>query len=186
MTTTEKERWLPVANYEGYYEVSNLGNVRSVTRVIRAWNGVSLAQKTYAGRLRTAVANKDGYRIVTLSRDNRVRHLRVGRLVLEAFVGPCPCGHECAHNDGNPHNDELTNLRWATPKENTADQIRHGTFRRAKGERQGYSKLTEQQIHEIKALRANRVSIARIAETYQISESHVSRIALGKTWSYIT
>jgi hypothetical protein len=54
------------------------------------------------------------------------RNQRVHKLVMEAFVGPCPPGKQCLHRDGNGLNNRLENLRWGTPEENTQDMIKHG------------------------------------------------------------
>jgi len=66
------------------------------------------------------------YLYVRLSHDKKSRIFRVHRLVLEAFVGPCPEGMECRHLDGDPSNNRLENLRWGTPAENTEDKRKHG------------------------------------------------------------
>src|SRR5262245_38045005 len=66
-----------------------------------------------------------GYPVVQLGRGN---YFRTSRLVLLAFVGPCPEGMECRHLDGNPQNNHVDNLRWGTSAENTEDQRRHGTL----------------------------------------------------------
>lgn len=114
------ESWLPIAGYEGRYEVSNLGRVRSLDRVRshgRRWKGRILKPNTTPG----------GYLIVNLYLDNAMRSHTVHRLVLTAFVGPASEGHEALHRDGDPLNNALGNLSWGTRSENTQDQIRHGT-----------------------------------------------------------
>jgi hypothetical protein len=108
------ERWLPVPGYEGRYEVSDLGNVRSLPR-----------QRTRGGVL--SQIERYGYLSVCLSG----RMFSVHRLVLLAHVGPCPKGMETAHCNGNRKDNRLSNLRWATKSENTADRAAHGKYRRA-------------------------------------------------------
>ena len=73
--------------------------------------------------LRLNMAGSD-YLFVGFSRGRAYVH----QLVLEAFVGPRPARHQAAHGDGNPLNNTLANLRWATPKENEADKRLHGTL----------------------------------------------------------
>jgi hypothetical protein len=68
------------------------------------------------------------YCSVRLCVNKKSRLFRVHRLVLEAFVGPCPPGHECRHLDGNPANNQLSNVVWGTPAQNAADRRRHGHF----------------------------------------------------------
>lgn len=118
------EAWRPVVGYEGAYEVSDLGNVRSTARVTSA--GVRLP-----GRPKATFLNMHGYPMVSLYLGNVGRQRRVHRLVLEAFVGPCPEGMEGCHSDGDPSNARLPNLRWDTKSENQFDRIRHGRHNHA-------------------------------------------------------
>ncbi|ERG63471.1 hypothetical protein L332_03560 [Agrococcus pavilionensis RW1] len=117
------ENWLPVVGYEGWYEVSDLGRVRSVSREVRTGVGTRHMQ----GRVLRPFTRADGRYSVTLSRDDERRTRLVHRMVLEAFVGPQPTGAECCHHDGDPTNNRLTNLRWDTHTGNEADKRRHGT-----------------------------------------------------------
>jgi hypothetical protein len=112
----EKERWLPVSGFPAY-EVSDLGRVRSVR----------------AGRLlKPARINSLGHLQVKLYRNGKQHGRLVHRLVLEAFVGPCPPGMEARHVATNDtSNNRLTNLAWGTYSENEADKKIHGTLRRA-------------------------------------------------------
>jgi hypothetical protein len=77
----------------------------------------------YRGCVLKPTPTSSGYQSIKLRGRGRYVH----RLMLEAFVGPCPTGHQAAHCDGDRHNNVLTNLRWATRKENEADKLRHGT-----------------------------------------------------------
>lgn len=122
------ERWLPVVGWEGYYEVSDQGRVRSVDRTIIRSDG---GPRFWRGRVLAAGTNRHGYPLVALSRSSDISSKKVHRLVLEAFVGPCPDGMEACHNDGNWANAELVNLRWDTPSANQHDRVRHGHNHRA-------------------------------------------------------
>lgn len=117
------EEWRQIAGYEGYYEVSNHGRVRSLDRVIaRKGKGSCL----YRGRVISP--GDSGWNLqVGLSKGHRRWFPLVHRLVLEAFVGPCPEGMECCHNDGDYRNNHLTNIRWDTHVNNMRDSIQHGT-----------------------------------------------------------
>lgn len=118
------ERWLPVVGYEGYYEVSDLGRVRSVDRCISGPGGYPRRQP---GRLLTQKPLPFGHMTVNLWKLGVGRTLLVHRLVLLAFVGEGPDGTECCHNDGDPANNSVSNLRWDTRSENLRDRVRHGT-----------------------------------------------------------
>ena len=122
MQSTEK--WLSVVGYEGSYEVSNLGRVRSLDRVsARGHNirGLMLALVTLAD------SGPDARQTVSLHLGGVQRTRLVHHLVLESFVGPRPQGQEACHWDGDASNNALSNLRWDSHKANEADKLRHGT-----------------------------------------------------------
>lgn len=129
--TLGDEQWLPVVGYEGCYEVSDQGRVRSLDRkVLRA--GV---QKAVRGRVLAQGDSGSGRRAVSLSRDGRAKTARVARLVLEAFVGPRPDKYDACHNDGDVLNNQVDNLRWATRSANMLDAVEHSTHNNARKER---------------------------------------------------
>ena len=123
MADPTQERWLAVPGYEGYYEVSDHGRVRSLDRVVpRGQN-----QITVRGTVTVQYPNRTGHLIANLQRDNVSRSLLVHRLVMLAFGGP-PVGDEIVcHNDGNPANNHVSNLRWGTYSSNMYDKRAHGT-----------------------------------------------------------
>lgn len=118
------ENWLPIVGYEGAYEVSDLGRVRSLNRVTDRG-------RNWRGRIMTPAVMPRGYRIVTLWQEGRQRTALLHRLVLSAFAGPAPEGFEGLHGDGDPDNNRLSNLRWGTRSENQFDQVTHGTHANA-------------------------------------------------------
>ena len=129
----ETERWLPVVGWEGYYEVSDLGRVRSVDRVIRYRDGRTTRQK---GLLLRIYTNPDGYRSIQLSRSGSLTRRSIYQLVAESFHGPRPTStSEVQHLNGNSSDDRASNLRWGTKSDNTYDSVAHGTHNRARRER---------------------------------------------------
>jgi hypothetical protein len=122
------ETWKPVVGFEGHYEVSDQGNVRSLDQVVAHWRGgTRLRRGKYLKP--GATGGSGAYLFVVLMNDGKTRSNRcVHRLVLEAFVGPRPEGMQACHNDGDPHNNALSNLRWDTPTANNADKKAHGTW----------------------------------------------------------
>lgn len=117
------ERWLPVVGWVGYYDVSDLGRVRSVARLIVRGNG---SPYRVPARTLKHERNDDEHVRVTLYRDGTGFTRLVHRLVLEAFVGPCPDGMEGCHWDDDPKNNPLSNLRWDTLSANRHDMVRNG------------------------------------------------------------
>jgi hypothetical protein len=122
------EEWRAVPGYEGLYEVSNKGRVRSLGRSISfysvRWKGI--VRRDVAPRLLKLWTMHTGHQMTTLSRDGVSIRPKVHRLVLEAFVGPCPDGMEACHYDDEPANNVLENLRWDTRSANISDRYRNG------------------------------------------------------------
>lgn len=119
------EIWKPVLGYEGYYEVSNHEEVRSIERVVRHKDGKvsSKPGRLIKKRLNKKRATYQFYQ-VDLCRDSVKRTCHLSHLVCEAFHGPRPEGHQCMHLDGNPQNDKPENLAWGTIHENSNEPIR--------------------------------------------------------------
>lgn len=111
--------WLPIKGYETAYEVSNTGHVRSLDRK----NSIG---KVVSGRVLTPDTTRAGHKRVKLCREAKEDRFWVHRLVLETFRGPRPDGMEGCHNDGNPANNHIDNLRWDTKSSNALDRRRHG------------------------------------------------------------
>lgn len=158
------EQWLDVVGFEGLYEVSNHGQVRSV--------------KT--GQIKKITTDKKTNRpFLNIWKKNKQSVIRIHKLVLEAFVGKKPDGMECCHNDGNPFNNHISNLRWDTPKNNHADKVKHGTTNR--GERCGTAKLT---LEQVRAIRKDDRLQKIIAKEYEVQQSLISRIKNGVRWQH--
>jgi hypothetical protein len=155
------ENWINVVDFEGIYEVSNYGNIRST--------------KTKQLKKITFDAHNRPY--LGLWKNNKQKIVRPHKLVLEAFVGKAPQGMECCHNDGNQQNNRLENLRWDTPKNNHADKLKHGTSNT--GERCNWAKLTKAQVI---AIRADTRTQKEIAAEYGVQQSQISRIKNGVRW----
>jgi hypothetical protein len=111
------EQWRPVPGFEGSYEVSDQGSVRSLARS-GPWG-------KQPRRLR-AWPTKKGYLRVDLCSANKRTRFFVHQLVLEAFVGPRPDGLVTRHLNGNPKDNRLANLTYGTYAENAQDTVRHG------------------------------------------------------------
>ena len=129
MSLPSSEQWQPIPGWEGYYDVSDQGRVRSVDRIVQDYDG---RLRRFRSRLIKSFPNPEtGRHQVRLSRDGRARTFRVAALVLSAFIGPRPAGMEACHNDGCRTRDVLTNLRYDTAGNNHRDKVRHGTHNEA-------------------------------------------------------
>ena len=122
---TDEERWLPVVSYEGLYEVSDHGRVRSVDRFVNHARSGTLRLR---GRiLRPAVGGRHPRACVVLSRDGIERTKAVHALVARAFLGPCPAGQEVLHGPAGALVNRLDNLSYGTHSANIHDKQRDGT-----------------------------------------------------------
>lgn len=125
----EDEKWLAIAGYQGY-EVSNNGRVRSVDRFVERHYGDRTDTAFYRGRVLRPAPSPSGHmhvwvRNVAESKSPyRCEHVHL--LVLKAFRGEPGPGLQCCHNDGNPANNCLDNLRWDTRSANGHDRVKHG------------------------------------------------------------
>lgn len=123
------EQWLPVVGYEGSYEVSDLGRVRSLDRVTIRKNGSPL---TVRGRVLRPCRDPYGYYQVNLCAGTEQHISRVHRLVAAAFIGPCPAGAEVRHGPGGFLDNRVVNLCYGSRRDNALDKRRDGTHHQAK------------------------------------------------------
>lgn len=128
--TADQEEWRAVIGYEGFYEVSDQGRVRSVKREIVFSDG---RVRTFPSKLLKSWVNPNtGRNEVGLSVNQKCHTARVYVLVMAAFVGPCPDGKIICHSDGDRTNDALGNLRYGTYSSNNQDTVRHGMHHHAR------------------------------------------------------
>jgi hypothetical protein len=123
----QSSEWRPVVGYEGFYEVSDQGQVRSLDRNIeQASRNGTVYTRFIFGQVMNPTVGNHGYPHVTLRRSGTSKLSVVHRLILEAFVGPCPDGMEACHDNDMKTDNRLVNLRWDTSKANKRDMIRNG------------------------------------------------------------
>lgn len=168
--------WKTIPGYERY-EVSNDGQVRSWLK-----RGNHSSKATIAPHLMKPVRDAVNRPLVTLSNNGVAKRFYIHVLVLAAFVGPRPSGQEACHIDGDLQNNHIANLRWDTHKSNEQDKKRHGTA--PTGEKNARSKLTEQDVIEIRHLSTQGVRHDEIAQKFNVKANTISRIANGKRWKH--
>jgi len=148
------EEWREIAGYPDYM-VSNLGRVYSLPRSCRNHNGDN-GRRACGGLILRGSTKKENGRIervtVQLFRDEKKIQRPIHHLVLEAFVGKRPSGLEGCHNDGDPTNNRLDNLRWDSHVSNIMDCVKHGTHTTPwpRGEKHPRAKLTNDQVKKIR------------------------------------
>lgn len=123
------------------------------------------------------------YNYVSISTSRGQRSIPIHVLLMDAFVGPCPSDMEVRHLDGNPTNNDLSNLEYGTAKQNAADRIKHGTQKR--GVDHAKAKLDESSVIDIRKMYSNGEKIAAIARGFQMAESTIRDIVKGKRWTHV-
>lgn len=129
----------------------------------------------------------DGRLHVTLFSGGR-RLFPVHHLVLLAFVGPCPAGHEACHRDDKPANNTVGNLRWDTHAKNYLDAVRNGRARRPatrRGTEAKHALLDVDKVRLARGLRGSGLSYAKIAKRLGVSRKTAEDAIKGKTWSHV-
>jgi hypothetical protein len=165
----QKEEWKPVSGYEGLYEVSNFGRVRSLkTGIMLRLNNRGLEYRS----------------VLLCKKDLANKSLRVHRLVAQAFI-PNPENKPCVnHIDNNPNNNRVSNLEWVTPKENYQHSQMQG--RNSMGEKVGTSKLKERDVLEIRKLfETGQYTKRLLSRMYRVTSTMVFYIVNRKSWKHI-
>lgn len=169
----DEETWRPVLGYEGEYEVSNRGRVRSLDRNINYRNGQSRRVK---GKILTHTLNR-GYPSVTLWRNQSQVCKKIHRLVSEAFIENPSNKTQVNHKDGNKTNNYAENLEWVTPKENQRHAFKTGLNKNSHAR-----VLNSLQVRVIKRLLACGVAGTYIGEVFGVVPETIYSINHGRTW----
>lgn len=152
------EAWLPVEGFEGFYEVSSLGRVRSLARTIHLSTGPRRLPSREVG---TGIDGSNGYRRVSLTGHGKAALRRVHAMVAAAFIGPRPKGMVVRHLDSNPGNNAASNLAYGTQSENMKDEVRNGrNWQSAKTSCPRGHALTPENNTKVKANRGHRNCLA--------------------------
>lgn len=172
----QNEVWKSVPGYEGIYEISSNGKLRSLDRIDSSGHH-------RIGRLMKPGGDKDGYLVTTLTKHAIEKRRRIHQLVLEAFVGTRPENTIGCHIDGNILNNNVSNLRWGTAKSNSEDMIKHG--REYKGQRHWNIKINESIVREIFNMFYLGMSKNAISKKIGITDVHVGFILRRKSWKHL-
>jgi hypothetical protein len=173
-----QEIWKDIEGYEKYYQVSNLGGVKSLTRKMIRSNGII---QTFKERILKPCTDTKGYLSVVLSKNNKANSFRIHRLVAKHFVPNIERKPQVNHIDGDKLNNNFNNLEWCTNKENQ----KHATLNKlhARGEKAGKSKLTEKQVIDIFQ---SKESTRKLGKKYNVHNATVFQIKNGDTWTDVT
>lgn len=164
------EVWKDVVGYEGFYEVSSMGNVRRVGAV---------------ANLKPGKLNK-GYLGVGLCANKTKKSVTVHRLVAIAFLGMPKNNLEVNHINGVKNDNRLENLEWVTSRENHLHAVSAGlsNFEYCTGEKSVVSKLKEKDIAIIRNMKANNKTYREISEKFNVSKGAIQGVIDFKTWKH--
>ena len=177
------EVWKDIKGFKGYYQVSNLGRVKSLDRIITTANGV--VQK-YKGTLLSTSDNGKGYKIVGLNKNGKRKRFKVHRLVAIAFLDNSENKPQVNHIDGVRDNNKLENLEWVTGSENVQHAFDSGLKKSSKGQSHGMSILTEDKVLEIRDIYAKGgISQKKLGLLFGVCESSVRNIVNKISWTHI-
>jgi hypothetical protein len=173
------EEWREIERYPAY-RVSSLGRIQS--RLHKSSRTPGFLPDGVWKDL-TPSPNAKGYLAIALADGiNKPKTYRIHRLVARAFHGAPPEGKPCVrHRDSNPQNNEATNLRWGSYKENEDDKRENGTW----DQRYGGARLTKEDVAEIRSLAGAGVRQIELAKRYQVSRPTITRIVNMSIWRNI-
>lgn len=179
-----QEKWKDIPNWESVYQVSNCGRVKR----IKAAGG------TVVGRIySTSYKNFYGYPVCTLRDSGKKEVWLVHRLVMLAFVGPCPDKHEVNHINGIRDDNRIKNLEYVTRSGNIQNTLDRGVAMGSAAEGASLpgssnpaAKLTENSIKEIRKLhKTGNYTLKEIGKMFNVTAANISYIVNRKTWSHI-
>jgi hypothetical protein len=170
--------WRDIPGFEGAYQASACGQIRSLERTVIGARGVAVY---VPGCIKTQRIDRYGYPVVGLAKGgSKIQAYTVHPLVLAAFSGPKPHPmFQACHNDGNRANNAISNLRWASPAENYNDRRAHGTD--AGGEGNPAAKMTWAKVRLLRKI-AGQFTQKELMAYFNMSQPQVSKIILRQAW----
>lgn len=171
-----EEIWLPLVGYEIYYEVSNLGRIRSFDREVNTKNNSTQIRQ---GKVLKQYLTHNGYLRVVVTKGNKRKSNPVHRLIANTFIPNPENKPEINHKDGYKTNNVITNLEWVTRKENMIHAVNTGLVIAPKAVR----KLTPEIIKHAKELREEGRSYKNIGLIYGVSKQTMNRAINNKTYN---
>lgn len=183
----KQELWKPIKNYEGYYEISNFGRVKSLQRVWKDINGVVLRRKKESIMKPGYVKTPRGkYLHVTLSLNGIKTYPRINRLVAEHFCEKREGCNVVNHKDSNSINNHSDNLEWVTVLENVKHSWEFGNQYKQFGELNVHSRLKNEDVLKIRELaKIDGVTHQSIADIYGVRRENITKIINRQRWQHI-
>ena len=177
-----EEVWKAIEGYEGLYQISNLGRIKSLARLVK---GRPPGFKPIKERMMRCRPDKDGYLRVALCLNSNYKVIGLHQLLARHFV-PNPNGNSLVcHKNGNNKDNRVENLYWGTIYDNAQDSLKHGTM--AIGERSNLSTLNLKQVRVIKHIKNinPKVNQAFIGRVFGVKSATISAIYKGRNWKQV-
>ena len=186
------ETWKDIEGFEDFYQVSDLGRVRSLDRQIeyQSRGGYTVTYLRKGQVLKPMKTGTSAYLQVHLRKNNTTFANTIHRLVAFAFLGLPPTGmNQTNHQDGNKTNNRLENLEWCTASMNlwhAYHVLKIPQRGGARGEQSGTAKLTEEQVKEIRALYATGLyTQVTLSKLFPVNSQNINHIVTRKSWKHI-
>lgn len=176
------EKWKDIPGYEGLYQVSNLGRVKSLERMVTYSDG---RRYKYKEIIRKHLSTKQGYLSVSLSKDDKDVRFLVHRLIGICFIENPDNKPFLNHKNGIKSDNSLTNLEWVSAKENVNHAYENKLMNPVYGERSPFAKLNEDEVIAIRRMHKEGVSIKEISERLKIGSRNVYHICSNQTWRHL-
>ncbi|AXF54621.1 NUMOD4 domain-containing protein [Salicibibacter kimchii] len=177
------ENWKDVSGYEGYYQVSDKGRVKSLDRYVNKING---QRQFWKGKVKPFSVDKNGYLFTRLHKNHVAKNRRVSRLVAETFIRKPMTDEEVNHINGIKDDNRVENLEWCSSSENQQHAYRTGLNKNVRGHEHHMSKLTEQDVFDIKELYFNKtLNQNELSRLYGVGQVSISRIVNNKRWKHL-
>jgi hypothetical protein len=175
----KREQWKDINGYEGLYQVSSEGRVKSLKRIVVTRDKV---KRTLCEKVLKLGLCGGGYLIAGLSKNNKRRTLRVHRLVMESFRPTEDSSLQVNHIDGNKLNNMVENLEWCTASENIKHSYKNGMSSCFYGEKSNLSKLTNKDVNRIRMAGRCGMQTKEIAKIFNTVPANINHILSGKNW----
>lgn len=174
----EKEEWKDIKEYEGLYQVSSLGNIKSIDRSVERSTSV---MKLKSKPISQYIGNR-GYPMVSLCKNGESKRYLVHRIVAIAFI-PNPLNKAYVnHIDGNKQNSNLENLEWSTPTENSIHAHENGLANVGRGERHQSAKLT---VDKVKYIRGSSKTVRELSLMFNVSKQAIRDVKMKRSWKHV-
>ena len=174
------KHWKDVVGYDGLYQVSDRGEVRSLERLAKSRNkGMRLVRARIL-----CDANVKGYRYVHLSKNGEHKMHGIHRLMARAFIQENVDGLTVNHKDGIKHRNVLANLELVSIQKNIQHAFETG-LRNSTGEHNPKAKLSPKQVIEIRNLLSRNISVEIIANCFHVQKPCIWKIQHGRTWAHL-